>query len=81
MDIWHLLIVGLALWFGFQWGKHYGSDKDEKAKRLLDQAEQESDPQNKTKLLLAWYGLVGNRRSRTTLRERLMGRNKKEPRR
>ncbi len=81
MDVWTLLIAGLALWFGFQWGKHHGRDKEEKAERLLDQAEQESEPEKKTKLLLEWYGLTANRRSRKTLKEHLLGRKKKERRR
>ncbi|MCZ6622769.1 MAG: hypothetical protein O7B35_00820 [Deltaproteobacteria bacterium] len=52
MDVWVLLIVGFALWFGFQWGKNSSRDKEakeEKAERLLKQAEQESDPEKKTK--------------------------------
>jgi len=81
MDVWTILIAGLALWFGFQWGKHHGRDKEEKAERLLDQAEQESEPEKKTKLLLEWYGLTANRRSRKTLKEHLLGRKKKERRR
>ena len=81
MDVWTLLIAGLALWFGFQWGKHHGRDKEEKAERLLDQAEQESEPEKKTKLLLEWYGLTANRRSRKTLKDHLLGRKKKERRR
>ncbi len=78
MDVWTLLIAGLALWFGFQWGKHHGRDKEEKAERLLDQAEHESEPEKKTKLLLEWYGLTAKRRSRKTLKEHLLGRKKKE---
>ncbi len=84
MDVWTLLIAGLALWFGFQWGKNYSRDKEakeEKAERLLDQAEQESEPEKKTKLLLEWYGLTANRRSRKTFKEHLLGRKKKERRR
>ncbi len=81
MDVWTLLIVALALWFGFQWGKYHGRDKEEKAKRLLDQAEQATEPETKTKLLLEWYGLIANRRSRKTLKEHLLGRKKKERRR
>ncbi len=81
MDVWTLLIAGLALWFGFQWGKHHGRDKEEKAERLLNQAEQESEPEKKTKLLLEWYGLTANRRSRKTLKDHLLGRKKKERRR
>ncbi len=81
MDVWTLLIAGLALWFGFQWGKHHGRDKEEKAERLLEQAEQESEPEKKTKLLLEWYGLTANRRSRKTLKDHLLGRKKKERRR
>jgi len=81
MDVWTLLIAGIALWFGFQWGKHHGRDKEEKAERLLDQAEQEGDPEKKTRLLLEWYGLTANRRSRKTFKERLLGRKKKERKR
>ncbi len=81
MDVWTLLIAGLALWFGFQWGKRYGRDKEEKAERLLAQAEQESEPEKKTKLLLEWYRLTANRRSRKTFKEHLLGRKKKERRR
>lgn len=81
MDVWTLLIVGLALWFGFQWGKHHGRDREEKATRLLNQAEQENDPEKKTRLLLAWYSLVGKQQPKSTLRERFSGRKKKEPRR
>ena len=81
MDVWTLLIAGVALWFGYQWGKYHGRDREEKAQRLLDQAEQESDPGRKTRLLLAWYELVGKRRSTRSLKERLIGGRKKEPRR
>ena len=28
MDVWVLLIVGFALWFGFQWGKNSSRDKE-----------------------------------------------------
>ena len=55
MDVWTLVLIGFALCFGFQLGKHYSRDKEvkeEKAERLLKQAEQESDPEKKTKLLL-----------------------------
>ena len=67
MDVWGLLIVGFALWFGFQWGKHSSRNKevnDEKAERLLKQAELESDPEKKTKMLLEWYQLTEGRRSK-----------------
>ena len=80
MDVWTLLIAGIALWFGFQWGKHYGHDKEEKAAQLLNQAEQESDPEKKTKLLLEWYALTGNKGSRKTFREHWLGRKKRERR-
>lgn len=81
MDVWTLLIAGIALWFGFQWGKHYRRDKEEKAEQLLGQAEQEIDPEKKTKLLLEWYGLTANRRSKMTFKEHFLGRKKKERRR
>jgi len=81
MDLWNLLIVGLALLFGFQWGKHHGRDKDEKAERLLKEAEQESDPERKTKLLLQWYQLTEDRGLRKTFKKRLLWRKKKERRR
>ncbi len=84
MDVWVLLIVGFALWFGFQWGKYHARDKEEKedkAQRLLKQAEQESDPETKTKLLLDWYKLTEDRGLRKTFKKHLVWRNKKERRR
>jgi len=84
MDVWVLLIVGLALWFGFQWGKTSSRDKEakeEKAERLLKQAEQESDPGKKTKMLLEWYRLTEDRRSRKPLFKYLLRRKQRERRR
>ena len=81
MDLWNLLIVGLALWFGFQWGKRYSRDKQERADRLLKQAEQEGNPERKTKLLLQWYQLTEDRGLRKTFKKRLLWRKKKERRR
>ena len=84
MDVWVLLIVGFALWFGFQWGKYSSRDKEakeEKAERLLKQAEQESDPEKKTKMLLEWYKLTEDRRSRKPLFKHLLWRKQKERRR
>ncbi len=84
MDVWVLLIVGFALWFGFQWGKNSSRDKEakeEKAERLLKQAEQESDPRKKTKMLLEWYRLTEDRRSRVLLFKHLLRRKQREHRR
>jgi len=81
MEVWELLIVGFALWFGYQWGKHHGRDKEEKAEGLLKQAEQEHNPVKKTELLLEWYKLTESRRLRKTFKERLLWRKKKERRR
>ncbi len=84
MDVWVLLIVGFALWFGFQWGKNYSRDKgakEEKAERLLKQAEQESDPGKKTKMLLEWYQLTEDRRSTKPLFKHLLRRKQRERRR
>ncbi len=84
MDVWVLLIVGFALWFGFQWGKNSSRDKgakEEKAERLLKQAEQESDPEKKTKMLLEWYQLTEDRRSRKPLFKHLLRRKQRERRR
>ncbi len=84
MDVWVLLIVGFALWFGFQWGKNSSRDKqakEEKAERLLKQAEQESDPAKKTKMLLEWYKLTEARRSRKPLFKHLLRRKQRERRR
>ncbi len=84
MDVWVLLIVGFALWFGFQWGKNSSRDKEakeEKAERLLKQAEQEIDPEKKTKMLLEWYQLTEDRRSRKPLFKHLFWRKQRERRR
>lgn len=84
MGIWNLLIVAFALWFGFQWGKYNSRDKEakeEKVERLLKQADQESDPGKKTKMLLEWYKLKEDLRSRKPYFKNLRWRKQKERRR
>ncbi len=84
MDVWFLLIVGFALFFVFHCGKYSSRDKEakeEKAERLLKQSEQESDPEKKTKMLLEWYRLTEDRRSRKPLFKHLLWRKLKERRR
>ena len=79
-NVWEVLIVlGVAAWFGFSFGKFYGRGIERKAERLHSMAEKETDPDKKQKLLLEWNDLGEDKKLRDAFREALLlGKNRKK---
>lgn len=76
-EFWEVMVIaGVALWFGFGWGKFYGRDQERRAQRLYQEATNESDPERKRKLLLKWNELTEDRRLMKAFKEALLVRKK-----
>ena len=71
-----ILLAAFVLWAVFKWGVFYGRDKERRASQLYKEAQNESDPERKKKLLLEWNELTEDKGLRKSFRRVLLMRDK-----